>query len=93
MKTEFLTTEYQFSHGHTPRGRGSWAFEVECNTQLQFDSLLDPAGHGVVRANATDKSGEVQIWTRGSTTYSEAKAQVSLFLRPHFTSLVINVCP
>lgn len=23
---EFITTEFQFSHGHTPRGRGSWAF-------------------------------------------------------------------
>ena len=25
---EFITTEYQFSHGRTPRGRGSWAFQV-----------------------------------------------------------------
>lgn len=24
--TKFNTTEFQFSHGHTPRGRGSWAF-------------------------------------------------------------------
>jgi len=22
----FDTTEYEFSHGHTPRGRGGWAF-------------------------------------------------------------------
>lgn len=23
---EVRTTQYQFSHGHTPRGRGLWAF-------------------------------------------------------------------
>lgn len=23
----FSTSEYQFSHGRSPRGRGSWAFE------------------------------------------------------------------
>lgn len=26
MATEFDTTEYEFSHGSKPRGRGSWAF-------------------------------------------------------------------
>lgn len=26
MATEFDTTEYEFSHGCKPRGRGSWAF-------------------------------------------------------------------
>ena len=25
-KVEFNTREYEFSHGRTPRGRGSWAF-------------------------------------------------------------------
>lgn len=27
MKTAFNTSRYQFSHGHAPRGRGTWAFE------------------------------------------------------------------
>lgn len=26
MAVEFDTREYQFSHGRSPRGRGSWAF-------------------------------------------------------------------
>lgn len=26
MTVEFNTREYQFSHGHGPRGRGAWAF-------------------------------------------------------------------
>lgn len=25
---EISTSEYEFSHGHKPRGRGSWAFEI-----------------------------------------------------------------
>lgn len=29
MPIEFNTTEYQFSHGKTPSGRGSWAFEIK----------------------------------------------------------------
>jgi hypothetical protein len=30
MKTniKFSTSEYQVIHGHTPRGRGSWAFQI-----------------------------------------------------------------
>jgi len=27
MPVSFDTTEYRFSHGREPRGRGSWAFE------------------------------------------------------------------
>lgn len=27
-RIEFNTTAYEFSHGHTPRGRGSWAFSI-----------------------------------------------------------------
>lgn len=35
MKTEFSDRAYQFSHGRAPRGRGSWAFDI--------DGLKDPA--------------------------------------------------
>lgn len=28
MKTRIETREYENSHGHGPRGRGSWAFQV-----------------------------------------------------------------
>ena len=27
-KVEYFTNEYQASHGATPKGRGSWAFQV-----------------------------------------------------------------
>lgn len=26
---EFITDVYEFSHGHLPRGRGSWAFSTD----------------------------------------------------------------
>ena len=29
MRVEVYTTEYQFSHGHAPRGTGCWAFEIK----------------------------------------------------------------
>lgn len=28
MTIEFNTSEFQFSHGHTPKGRGSWVFKI-----------------------------------------------------------------
>lgn len=29
---EFNTTEFQFSHGHAPRGYGNWAFQIAGET-------------------------------------------------------------
>lgn len=29
MQFEFLTTDYQFSHGKQPKGEGSWAFKIQ----------------------------------------------------------------
>ena len=28
MTIEFNTHEFEFSHGHRPRGRGGWAFQI-----------------------------------------------------------------
>jgi hypothetical protein len=28
IKIEFTTSEFEFSHGRKPKGRGSWAFEA-----------------------------------------------------------------
>lgn len=35
MRVEFNTTEYQFSHGKQPRGRGSWAFAFSRNAPVE----------------------------------------------------------
>ena len=33
---EVSTTEYQFSHGKLPRGRGSWAFQIGRDAESIF---------------------------------------------------------
>lgn len=40
MKVNYLTREYELSHGRTPRGRGSWA--------LQLVAIDDNEGEGEV---------------------------------------------
>jgi len=35
LKIEFNTREYEFSHGHKPRGRGSWAFFPNRKTLIE----------------------------------------------------------
>jgi hypothetical protein len=32
LTIEFNTTDYTFSHGHNPRGRGAWAFAIGSKT-------------------------------------------------------------
>jgi hypothetical protein len=34
MRIEFITTDYQFSHGKLPRGLGSWAFSYLRNPTM-----------------------------------------------------------
>jgi hypothetical protein len=35
MRIQFHTREYQFEHGHAPRGFGSWAFDFD-NASARF---------------------------------------------------------
>lgn len=39
MNIEFGTKDYQYSHGHAPRGRGSWAFEIAGETWWAKDPV------------------------------------------------------
>lgn len=34
MAIEFETTEFEMAHGHSPRGRGQWAFAAERNAPI-----------------------------------------------------------
>lgn len=40
MRIEFNDTQYQFSHGRTPRGRGSWAFEIRGLDGIHFSPSM-----------------------------------------------------
>jgi len=92
MKATFDTSHYEFSHGHTPRGRGSWAFMVSCESQTQKDLMLNPQIHGIVRAERDHDSDDgLILWVVGSCLYTEAKARVSHFLRGHFLRVDVSV--
>ena len=92
MRTEFDTQEFEFSHGHLPRGRGCWAVEIECETLPQLELILTES-HRLIRTERTERPAQLQLWTQGSTTYGEAKTQVKNFLRIYFDEVSINVCP
>jgi len=35
-RIEFVTSEYEFSHGRLPRGRGSWAFQLSFEMRGEY---------------------------------------------------------
>lgn len=35
MTIYFNTRDYELSHGHSPRGRGAWAFFFDRSTQIE----------------------------------------------------------
>jgi hypothetical protein len=35
MKIEFNTCDFEFSHGHKPRGIGAWAFAFKRNPEMR----------------------------------------------------------
>jgi hypothetical protein len=64
MAIEVNTTEYQFSHGHTPRGRGSWAF---CFTRNAADESIYWAPGSLTYTEAL-KLAKAEAKARGRST-------------------------
>ena len=58
MKTRFDTTQYQFSHGRKPRGRGRWAFGVN-GAAIWKRGLLSEAKKSV--AAEFPQAGKVEV--------------------------------
>lgn len=65
MRIEFNTTQYEFSHGKQPRGRGSWAFEFEDSPDAWFapGSLTIGEAKKAARAEAVRRAGPTGIAT------------------------------
>ena len=40
MTIEFLTDDYEWTYGHAPRGRGSWAFAEDRNADCLSGNIL-----------------------------------------------------
>ena len=52
------TTEYELSHGHTPRGRGAWAFQVDgTNTTVWTPSMTYTAAVKWIRSECGLRKG------------------------------------
>lgn len=81
MAIEVNTSEYQFSHGHAPRGRGGWAFRMRC-TLGSKDAQGNPVDGAIFWARQGDNT---------SLTYGEAKA-VALAYARHHGCYRIEVC-
>ena len=58
MKTKISTTQYEFSHGRKPRGRGHWAFSVN-GAVLWKEGLLSEAKKAVQAE--FPKAGKVEV--------------------------------
>jgi len=59
MTIEFITTNYEFSHGRKPRGNGGWVFDIEA----EWPGLSGPdatAKHTVHRSCASEHSLHVK---------------------------------
>jgi hypothetical protein len=92
-KFNFDSSEYKFSHGHSPRGRGSWAFEVSPTDvdvallKRSVDRFNDSpprvgvARVGVARLDATTYGGHLLLLWLPSSTFTEAKRLAKAIVR------------
>lgn len=55
MAIEFNTTDYQFSHGRSPRGLGGWAFSYERNPEMAAIFWVN-GSYGEAKRVARDKA-------------------------------------
>jgi len=53
MKFDFLTSTYEFAHGKSPRGYGSWAFKIagQSDSEGQFFSGTFSAAKKLAKAH------------------------------------------
>lgn len=79
-KTMLSTTQYEFSHGRSPRGHGGWAFSFPAQV-FDMPTLLSAAqAHNASTAkggrclvDSTTYPGKVVLWM-GSALYSDARS-------------------
>lgn len=67
----FDTTQYEASHGHPPRGRGSWAFEIP-----GVGTWWAPGSTGYVHARAAARSRTRQMLVDGNLDGADVTVEV-----------------
>jgi len=56
ISVQINTSEYEFSHGHKPRGKGTWAFDIQGNGGNLF--WVNNANYGEAKKLAIAKAKE-----------------------------------
>jgi hypothetical protein len=72
---EFNTATYEFSHGRTPRGRGSWAFGTRRNPDV-----MNPRECFFSPGELT--LAEAKKWVRQHVALMGVQGKVTLFVLP-----------
>jgi len=67
------TTQYTAAHGHAPRGRGFWAFDVTCYSQAVRERVAWLAGRDALRPDTRT----YVVFVPGAHTFTEAKRLVA----------------
>lgn len=52
MAIEFKTEQYEWSHGHKPKGRGTWMFVRKASHNLPAAEFMSPSGMSYTEARA-----------------------------------------
>jgi hypothetical protein len=76
-RVEVSTSEYESTHGHKPRGVGTWGFEI---------------GRPMWNAEAGRRDVVRPTWIPGDKSYSEARRAAERIARERDVDFV-NVCP
>lgn len=61
MRIEFKTRDYEWTHGHAPRGRGYWGFELDGHEFWAYGTLTE--AKKACRAEITEKMRHEYIGT------------------------------
>ncbi len=62
MKTRFVTTDYEFSHGKKPRGFGSWVFFSDRSCETEF-CWVHQSTYANARKEANRRAAEAGVDT------------------------------
>lgn len=66
IPVEINTTEYQAAHGHKPRGRGAWAFDIQGNGELFW---VNNATYGEAKKQAIQRARNLAIASCQATAW------------------------
>ena len=84
MNIEFDTTQYEFSHGKPPRGRGAWAFAIK-------DDNDKPGEPRFIAGSMT--YGEARAAFRAEVADGKHDTEIEKVCDPGHGYLEVEVCP